>query len=325
MISNTTATISTRQKELASHQGMLADELRIQELAISAKAGSRAAFTNLQQMQSSTNPFPELISACLKDVELFYDADRYQERYQVLVKTETLNDPGYASDEIVYSMVHGPDYCEEAAINSLGKRKSKATVREICRKMAETPNLRAAARTTWALEQITGEKLRPLGFGQGQKWWERNETNIVYCGDYSGYAAVITGMWKPPPITPQKLDHFVDRLRVTIDSDPQALHSRCLAAGFLFILNRDDEARKLLEDVRTVQSDYYWLYVWDAAGHLKTNGTETAIALLNKALNKSPTKDVEQAIRYWNIFDPIKGSTNVTWPSKKTENAQPEN
>jgi hypothetical protein len=324
VISNAVSAVNTRQEELASQQGMLAGELRIQELAIAAKAGSRTAFTELQQMQSTTNLFPDLISACAKDVELFYDADRYQDGYQILIKAETLNDPGFASDEIVYSMMNGPDYCEEGAINTLGKRKAKAAVREICRKAAQTRSLRAAARTTWTLEEITGEKFRPLAFEHVQKWWDRNQTNTAYCGDYSGYTEVVREMWRPP-VTAEKLARFVDELRGTIDTDPQALHSRCLSAGFLFILNRDDEARALLDEVRKSQGDYYWLYVWDAAGHVKTNGVETAVGLLNKAFTKSPTKDVEETIRYWNIFNPIEGSTNVAWPSKKTPNAQPEN
>lgn len=76
---------------------------------------------------------------------------------------------------------------------------------------------------------------------------------------------------------------------------------------------------------RITRADYRWLHIWEAASHAKTNNVAMAESLLNKAFAKSPTKDVEQTIRHWRIFDPVKGSTNINWPSQSETDAQPEN
>ncbi len=322
-VQRTEKDIAAKQAELANNQVELAEQLRIRKLAIAAKAGSRVAFNELHSLKGDSDAPEDLLSASRKEVELFYDTDHNQLSYIVLVQTETRKDPGFSTDEIVFNLMEGSPSLKEAAINSLGRAKSKAAVKVLCKELKQTENLRVAARTTWALQKITGEEFRPLAFDHVIEWWAQ-QTNEVYCGDYSGYSLVRREMWVPP-LSTERVREFTTQLTPTIESDPSALHARCLKAGFLVLLGQDDEAKALFDDVRAKRSDYRWLNVWEAAAHLKTNDIATAESLINKAFAKSPSKDVEQIVRMWKIFNPIEGSTNINWPSKETTNAQPKN
>lgn len=320
-VQQTEKDIANKQSELEANQAKLAYQLRIRELAIAAKAGSRVAFNELHSLKEESETPENLLSASRKEVELFYDTDHNQLSYQILVNSETHKDPGFSTDELVLSMRDGAPLLKEAAINSLGKAKSNAVVKILCEELEQTENLRVAARTTWALQKITGEEFRPLAFDHVLKWWNQ-QTNEVYCGDYSGYCLVCRKMWDPP-LSIERLREFIMQLTPTIESDPSALHARCLKAGFLVILRQDDEAKALFDDVRAKRPDYRWLNVWEAAAYLKANDIATAESLLNKAFAKSPTQDVERTVRMWKIFNPIKGSAKVNWPSQKRTNAQP--
>ncbi len=314
------------EAQLSNKTAGLATQVGISELAVSAKAGSRKAFTSLMKMTDSS-PTNDFLKATLRELELFYDNDRNLGEHLVLVQAGTLTDPGFSTDELVRSMVSGPDATEEAAINSLGhlNTKAAAAVRELCREAKESKNLRAAARATWALQEITGEKFRPLAFDAVGKWWEQHQTNPAYNGNYNGYFDVFKRLYDPPPVPflPQEAEQYIKQLDDTIATDPDALHARCLKAGCLLMLGRQNEARPLLDEVRSRRADYYWLYMWDAAAHLRTNDTQGAIELLNKAFDKSPTAVVEQNVMQWKIFAPIRANERINWPSKKIKDVQP--
>ena len=233
-IAKTETDITSKQADLSTQQAALANQLKIAELAVAAKAGSRDAYGALVRTASDT-PSNDFLRASMKELEFFYDALWNQDRYVVLVQTDTLADPGYASDELVQSMVNGPDYCEEAAINSLGKSKPKAAVGILCVKAQESKNLHAASRAIWALQEITGEKFRPLAFDAVTMWWQRNQTNVVYGGNYTGYFSVVKSMYQPP-VSLQRAEEYIGQLNATIETDPDALHARCLKAGFLIML-----------------------------------------------------------------------------------------
>ena len=81
-------------------------------------------------------------------------------------------------------------------------------------------------------------------------------------------------------------------------------------------------ANELLDKVRTLKSDYYWLYVWEAALKIKQGDLDSAIGSVNSAFEKSPTSDVERTVRFWNVFEPIRDNPKVAWPSKTKQDAQ---
>ena len=88
------------------------------------------------------------------------------------------------------------------------------------------------------------------------------------------------------------------------------------------MIDDTNQAKEILDEVRKIKSDYYWLYVWEAALKIKQGDLDSAIKSVNSAFEKSPTSDVERTLRYWNIFEPIKDNQKVSWPSKEKQNTQ---
>jgi len=305
--------IAIDQASLGKKQNIITNQLRIMQLAIAAKSGSRKSYNTLLELNKTEAESKDLLDASLKEIELYYDADRSQLLFPTLVKKETMKDPGYSVDEVIFILRKQPDLAE-AAVNTLSKLKSKATVGELCRLIERTENLRVAARATRAIQVITGEIIRPLEFEKVEKWWSENSINSAYLGDYDGYCYVAKKMWEPPSSF-TKLREFILKLDETIQSDENALHSYCLKAGFLAILGRIGEAKALIEVVNKKKSDFRWLNVWKAAIKLNEGDKDSATELVNKAFEKSPTKDIAITIRFWNIFNAVRADERVKWPT----------
>jgi len=304
--------IKEKQTMLEQGQIEIQEQLHIQELGVASKAGSKNAYLELIQRNENPSNSNNLLTATIKEIELFYDADRGRLSCPVLVKTETMQDPGYAVDEVVYLLRNNKDVAE-AAINTLSRLKSKATVGELCKVALESDDLREITRAIRAIEIITDEKMRPLEFEKVKTWWEQNKDQKQFLGNYDGYCEVVSKMHQSP-IRDSNLNDFVDRLSETIDSDSMALHSRCLKVGFLVMSNNIDDAKAILEEVRKVKSDYYWCYVWEASLKIKEGDLKGAVDSVNSALKKSPTSDVVTTIKRWKIFEPIKEDPKITWP-----------
>jgi len=312
--------IGQKQVMLEDQQRKLSHQLRIQELAIAAKAGSREAYTALLDMRREGGDSNDLLTASLKEIELFYDVDRHQLSFPRLVSKGIMKDPGYAVDEVIFDMRNDSSLIE-GCINTLSLLKSKGAVGELCQIVNNSQDLRAVARATRAIEIVTGEKIRPLEFDKVQYWWQNNKDNKAYLGDYAGYCEVVKRM-RQAPVKNNSLPEFISILSKTIDSDPNALHSMCLKAGFLAMMGDLNSANDLLDRVRTLKSDYYWLYVWETALKIKQGDLDSAINSVNSAFAKSPTSIVEGTVRFWKVFDPIQDNPKVAWPSKEKQDTR---
>jgi hypothetical protein len=307
--------IADKQAAIEDQQKKLASQLHIQELAVAAKAGSRQAYTELLSLRALEVDASGLLAASLREIELFYDADRNQLARLTLVKNETLKDPGYAADEAIFVLRHQEPKLMEAAINTLCKLKSKASVKELCKIVSTTDDLRAATCATRAIEEITGERIRPLEFEKVEAWWRDNQKNTSYCGDYDGYCEVMKQI-EQGHIQNSAIPDLIARLSRTIATEPEALHSMCLKAGLLTVQGDLDAARGLLADARKIRGDYYWLPVWEGSLKVKEGDLRGAVESVNRAFEKSPSSDVEFAVRAWAMFTPIKDDPNLNWPSK---------
>lgn len=208
--------IQGKQIELETKQSELSKQLTIRKYAVGAKAGSRSSYNTLLQMVNDEEGSNDLLNASLKEIELFYDADRNQLLFPKLVKKETMKDPGYSGDEVIHIIRTAPKY-SEAAINTLSEINNKATVSELCTFFEKTDDLRAAARITRTLYIITEEKFRPLEFDKVSKWCSSNSANQIYSGSYDGYSLVIQNMWSGGG-PDQELEGFVEQLTTTIES-----------------------------------------------------------------------------------------------------------
>ena len=153
--------IADKQATLQRQQKELADQIKVRELAVAAKAGSRKAYNELLTLKERKPN--NLVTSSIKEIELFFDADRGQLSFPILVKKEIMKDPGMSVDEVIQILRSNPKLAE-AAINTLSQLKSKASVSELCTLIKTTEDLRLAARATRAIEIITVEKIDPLDF-----------------------------------------------------------------------------------------------------------------------------------------------------------------
>lgn len=308
--------IKQKQRLLELGQTKLQGQLHIQELAISSKAGSKKSYMDLIEMSKDPNSKNDLINASLKEIEQFYDVDRNQVSFKRLVKTETMQDPGFSVDEAMLYLLNAEEL-KEAAINTLSLLKSKATIAELCKIVLTSEDLRLVNRAIRAIDIISEERIRPLDFKKVETWWKQNKDKKEFQGSYDGYCEVIKSMWKKP-IQASSIETFIKDLSSTIKSDPMALHSMCLKAGFLIMKGNIEEAKTVLNDVHKVKSDYYWYYVWNASLKIKEGDLESAVSSLNSAFKKSPTFDVVATIMFWDIFDPIIQNPKINWPNNNS-------
>lgn len=307
--------IEKEQAILAREQQELADKLRIQELSISAKSGSRAAYDELFEAMRSPERCNDLLRAVMREIELFYDADRNQLSFMTLVEASTMKDPGFSADEVVFILRTQPSLAE-AAVNTLSRLKAKATVGELCRLALDGLDLRVAARATRALNEITGEKFRPLEFDKVRIWWDAKHTNEVYRGEYDNYVNTVQAMQTGQIQSIFDVERHLSFMRKTTESDPEAFHARCMMAGLYLISGRSDQAKELLDEVRTKRPDYAWLHLWDTAWHIINDQLDEAATALNKAFVKYPGPTIEAYIRNYNIFQPLHDVEDINWPSR---------
>ena len=304
--------IESKSKSLEIQQDKLSKQLKITELSIAAKAGSRSAYDELLKLNNDAGGGNEFLVASVKEIEFFFDVDRNQLSYMTLVSGDTMKDPGYSSDEVIARMHAAPDM-QVAAINTLARLKNKATVMELCRLLSVTTNLHVATRITRALEEITGEKFRPLEFDRVTKWWRGNERNPLYRGNYGGYLETINGDAGQMKTT--ELPYYISRLAETCESDPGAYHALCLRAAFLIMLNRDDEANALLKGVPSPQRNR-WCLVWTAAVKIKKDDLRGGVDSINQAFSVSSDFEIANEIKKWLIFSPVLMDKSIKWPSQ---------
>lgn len=312
--------VEKKQNSLKLEQLKIAKQLNIRQLAISTQAGSRKAYSKLLAMQDDPEQSQSLLTASLKEIDIFYQTDRKIFGQLTLVRGSTMKNPGFTVDEIMYELYKKPQLVE-AAINTLSKLKEKGagTICKLCELVAESDDLHVVARATNAIQKFTGIQIQPLDFKKIAEWWEENSTTQNYNGSYAGYINVVDSMWSTTPVTTSVIDQFIRELETTISSDPETLHSRCLKAGFLLMRGgKDEEAKALLDEVRTKNSGYHGLYVWDAAFCIKTNNIQKAVKLINKAILKSGSQEIERTIKHWKIFDPILSNEDINWSNQKS-------
>ncbi len=304
------------ETNLKKEQKNLTHQLEIYKLSLAAKAGSRKAYNKLLEEQK-TNP-SDLLNYSIKNIELFYDADRSELSYKKVVSKETMKDPGYSTDELVYFLKNS-NVLSLAAINSLGDLKSKSTIKELCDIALNSNNLRLATRATKYIEEITEEKIRPLDFDSVEIFWNNNKNNIEYLGDYDGYFNFIQQS-PGKTISTHNIELFISELDKTISTDPNAYASKCLKANLLLYLNKIEAAKKIIKEVLEKKRDYRWALVYNAATKIKESKLDDAIKIINNSFDKYPLAELENEIRSNSLFKPIVTDKRIKWPSLKIKN-----
>ncbi|MDP2653100.1 MAG: hypothetical protein Q8Q08_03610 [Candidatus Omnitrophota bacterium] len=309
LISIMNKNITEKQDSLILSQEKLERSLNIQQLNLKAKTGDIESYEALLEIVSNEGEWKEYAEVAIKDLELYYDQDRSQIAYSVLGDSLSLKDPGYSVEEILYEMHLGR--FKEAAVNTLSRIETKTVIRDICDVLSEEKDLRVFARITRTISKLADVKIKPLEVENAKIWCAQNKNNPGYSASYNGYIQarnlIESGRLH------SDAQQIMEGLESTIQSDPKALHARCLKGGLLAQMGRVEDAKIEFEHVKEINKDYYCLKFWESALALKEHRREDAIQLLNEALEKAPGYTVTHA-KFWTIFHPLLSEDKVNWP-----------
>ena len=215
--------------EITQNQNLLQKQLHIQQLAINSKAGSRKGYEDLMVLAKTETS----AQAAAKEVELWYDADYKQFRYNVLGDAISHQKLDYPTDEVILTFHISPDLREGAA-NVLSELKTKTSVATLCQSLDTEDNLLLTARVIRAINIITDNQFKPLDIQAVLAWWKIHSNDSEYVNPYQGLI-VAANM---PMTSEVALQDAIKILDSTITGDPGALYSICMKGGLLAILGK---------------------------------------------------------------------------------------
>ncbi|MCF6153920.1 MAG: tetratricopeptide repeat protein [Candidatus Brocadia sp.] len=309
-----TTEISAKQNQIEKNQTSLHEQLHVQQLAVASKAGSRKDYEELKGIAASESELQIYARAALKEIELYFDADRNQRAYITLVESISRQNPGFSVEEVI-DIYHNSGL-QEAAVNVLYDLNRKMAVQELCDSLDSEQDLRVIARMTRTLEKLTGERFRPLDTDAVKAWWSINRSRSEYKSPYGGYLKALT-LIRRGSLTGNDVKQIISLLDETIQADPEALHARCLRGFYLMLLGNYDKAEEEFKEVEKHNKDYRWLLLYEAILLVVQNKIDQAIELLNKALERSPSLEIvaKQLI----LSKELITNPKIKWPSEKTK------
>lgn len=310
--------ISSKQNQIEKNQTSLREHLHIQQLAAASKAGSRKGYEELKNIADKESELRIYATIALKEIELYFDADRNQLTYVTLVDPISRQNPGFSIDEVIDTYCNSDSKLDlqESAVNVLYDLNKKTAVQELCNSIDSEQNLRVLARITRTLQKLIGERFRPLDIEAVKAWWKLNQNQTEYKSPYRGYLNALTFI-RSGNLTKENIQQVISLLEETIQADPEALHARCLSGFYLAILKNYDEAENEFKEVEKLNKDYRWLLFYKAVLFTLQNKIDAAIELLNKALEKSPS--LENEARKLTMFKELIGNPKIKWPSEKAK------
>lgn len=299
--------LGVQQDQLSANQRALEIQVRIQELAISSKTGDRGAFAELQKISGTDGKASIAASTAIKEIELFYDADRSQIFFSRLVVKPFNSDPGLALEEIAPVLAHPDSKIREAAANSIASLNQKASIYLLCEALQNENNLRVVARLTRAISTVTNQEFKPLEKDVILDWWRVHKTDQEFAADWT--------LWRRYISSNSTGEEAVEILTRFVKTYPSATLARCILARELMDLDRDKEADDVLNEVQRDRPDYRWLFVLRARRLFGEGRTDSAVNLLNQILQRVPNSEAE--IKSASFITPWVEGFGIEWPSEK--------
>jgi hypothetical protein len=306
--------LAAQQAQLMSNQATMSRQLSVQELALSARTGGWEEFEMLKRLASVRSDVQNQASVALKEINWYFELDRASLVTITLVDPITRANPGYSVEEAV-AMLRGPSAeNRQAAVNFLHDQNRKNTVQDLCEAFAEEKNLIVIARTTRALEKITGNRFSALDRDGVLAWWSKHSADTEFQSPYRAYLKVKDVIWEPR-LSMDKADEAIRLFEETEAKEPDALHSRCMHATLLILKGQLHDAESKFKEVEKKDKDFRWLNFLRPMLFLAQTNEAAAITSLNKAMERSPI--LENLARGIVQYQPLLTNTNIVWPSKK--------
>ena len=296
---------------------LLQKQLNIQQLIVTSKTdmySGKDCYKKLRNLASHPDYEDEklknIIHTAIREIEFYFDVFKFQTSGPSLTADALLS-----LEEIIYAYRFSDikDDVRESAIFSLIEIHTKTpieknVVQELCESIESEQNLRVIARTTNLLEELTGEKFRPLEFDFVHNWWEANKEKEIYKSPFKDYLKAINDYndyINQKNLTIKKIKEIILLLEKTKNEFPKALHARCFLAEMNIVLFETyqeqgnpteankvlDKAIKELDEVETLDNNFRWLFY--SRTHLyvvrdEENDSITAKDSFNKLKEISP-------------------------------------
>ncbi len=309
--------ISQKQAQLASAQNAITRQVRIQQLAIAAKAGGLADYEELKQTAEAKSGDTSAAKAALKEVELYYDADRGQLIYQTLVDAVSRQNPGWSYEEMLLRLAaNDPTYREAAAntISQIGESdKSKGIVEDMMNALKAESNLRVIARLSRAISLFTKVEFKPLDRQAIISWWKLHDKDPVYRSPYGGFRKA-AALFDAPEST-GKAQNIIGFLDDTLQVDPAAIYSRSLKLRLLIALGNLSEADSEAAQIEKQQGDFRWALLWKALLLFEESKPDEAVTAINGAFSRSP--EMAQIAKNDPAFASFLENPKIVWPKSE--------
>lgn len=309
--------ISGKQDELGAAQISINGQVKIQQLAIAAKAGGLEEFEELRKQANVDNSDTSAAAkTALKEVELFFDSDRGQLTYPTFVDSVSHQPPGWSNEEMLRRLEQQDSRAREAAVNVIasvaGSNKSKGIVEELIELLKRESDLRVIARISRALSIITKEEFKPLDREAILNWWRLHEQDPVYRSPFNGLKQALVLLDKED--NAQQLAEALVLLDQTLKADPDAIYTRCLKFRCLIARENLIGAATELGEIEKRQGDFRWALLWKSLLLHRQNKTEEAVAAINAAFSRSP--ELVQFAKNDPAFKDILTNPKITLPEK---------
>ena len=283
--------VRKKQKELEESQSVIREQVRIQQLASQAKGGDGDAWKELGKISAGSGELVAPARTAVKEVELFYDADRNQVAYPTWADIVSKQDPGFSADELMLRYFQNEDADREAIVNTLARTAGdhpESVIGFLCEAIEQEKNLRVKARITRALAQLSKQEFRPLDTDAVNAWWKLNEGE-KYKSPYSeildlsrfqrGERKFDLASPAPSFVSSPKDDNErqIELLEKIIAVDSRAFYARVVKAATLIDQSHlgpaDDELRKVEKE----RPDYYQALFVRSIWHLKGGDKSKAV------------------------------------------------
>lgn len=309
----------------------LKEQLKIQRYVIAAKAGERDDFDELKKIASEKpNPAKDIVNA-IREIEFYYDEIKFRQsgpslggHYFSLAIEDIIDTYRYSDPKLDVRVAAIGTLINFPYPNSIKPN----IVQELCESIISEKNLRVIAKTTYLLQQLTGEYFRPLEIEYVKEWWAKHKNETKYRSPYKHYFEALLYIKERGTLADTEKREVVALLDKTIDVDSNAIHARCVRGGFYSLIGEDSKAKEDFEYVKNYVNElnqwlqrnkhpsnyeYKWLFFWEAASLVKQGYINDAVNSLKKALEIDPElkSDLNDYANKFEVFKTLREHIEV--------------
>ena len=316
--------IAAKQDALAKAEDIIQSRVEVQRLSIDAKLGSAAALADLKRSAGSGTVAGLDAQTYLRDVDQYYDGDRYNLVQKHTVDPVTQQRPSLSLEEAAALLASQDSAARESAANILAELGKKSSVSLLVEALKLETNLRVISRITAALVSITKEQFKPLDKEVVLDWWKKNQNNTEFEFPADSYQRAFETLSArgeqgaadfSVSFLEQGARDSVPLFREVLKKEPAASQTRVFLVFALLRLSDVDGATTELANLEREQGNYWYLPVVRAAVFLARQKNGDAADALNQVFANYPS--FAGSVRRFVMFKPLAENPRVKWPVQR--------